>query len=573
MNFLGVYHSDYFRSGKGVCDAPCISKGKMMLCAPDTVSENHHLAMAYGRIRNRLKLASELACKVNSPDAYLVLKAYQRWGNNYFHHIEGPAITCVLDCSADRMILARDRMGEQPLFYAKGADGRIAFSDHPDSLLKTASAEPVVNAEGLCEIFGLGPARTPGKTPLRDILTLNPGCALIVDNGRSRTEPYFAIHAEKHTESEQETIRHTRLLLEQAIEPIRAMKPGIMLSGGLDSTALAALLSRDRVMDSFSIEYKDDSADFRPNAFRPERDAPYIDLSVRAFSTRHHQFVIEQAALADALEAAVSARGFPGMADIDSSLLLFAGQIRKHTQTIVSGECGDEVFGGYPWFRNADSPLTTFPWSGSVDLRARILRKEIREKLKLHDYVQTVFQKALDRTGIEGPEDDPELNLKRMQLLCLQFFMPNLQERAVRMCGRYGVNVLTPLCDERLVQYVFNVPWKMKFTGNMEKGLFRAAVADLMPAALNTRKKSPYPKTSSPIYTEIVRGLTMAMLANREAPILEWIDADYVRSIAESALEPTETPWFGQLMAGPQMLGYLWQVNTWMRERNITVSL
>jgi len=261
------------------------------------------------------------------------------------------------------------------------------------------------------------------------------------------------------------------------------------------------------------------------------------------------------------------------MADIDSSLLLFASDIRKYTQTIVSGECGDEVFGGYPWFRNGGSPLTTFPWSGSVDLRARILRKEVREKLKLHDYVQGVFQNALKQIDIEGPEDDHELNLKRMQMLCFQFFMPNLQERAVRMCGRYDVEVLTPLCDERLVQYIFNVPWRMKFTGNMEKGLFRAAVADLMPAALNTRKKSPYPKTSSPIYTEIVRGLTMAMLANREAPILEWIDVDYVRSIVESNLDPTETPWFGQLMAGPQMLGYLWQVNTWMRERNITVSL
>ena len=141
------------------------------------------------------------------------------------------------------------------------------------------------------------------------------------------------------------------------------------------------------------------------------------------------------------------------------------------------------------------------------------------------------------------------------------------------MCAYHGLNVLTPLCDDRLVQYVFNVPWKMKFMNGMEKGLFRAAVQDIMPETLNRRKKSPYPKTCSPIYAEIIRGLTTALLTDREAPILEWIDAGWVRSIAESALDPAETPWFGQLMAGPQMLAYLWQVNTWMRERNITVSL
>lgn len=573
MNYLGVYHSDYPRSSKGVCDAPCISKGKMMLCASETASENRLLAMTYGRIRNRHSLVSELRCDANATNAHLILKAYQRWGTEYITRIEGSVITCVMDCESDRMILVRDRMGEQPLFYAQGSDGSIVFSDHPDSLLKTASAEPLVDQSGLCELFGIGPARTPRKTPLRDVFSLEPGCALIAENQYSRIVRYFSIFTEKHFESEQETVRHTRLLLEQAIEPIRSLKPGIMLSGGLDSTALAALLSKKLSLESFSVEYRDDSQDFRPNAFRPERDTPYIDLSVKAFHTHHHTFTIEQAALADALEAAVSARGFPGMADIDSSLLLFAGQIRKHAGIIVSGECGDEVFGGYPWFRNGTSPLTTFPWSGSVDLRARILRQDIRKKLDLHTYVQEAFENALKQTEIEGPEDDPETNLKRMQMLCFRFFMPNLQERAVRMCGHYGIEVLTPLCDERLVQYVFNVPWKTKFMNGMEKGLFRAAMADLMPAALNTRKKSPYPKTSSPIYTEIVRGLTMAMLGNREAPILEWIDKDYVRSIAESKLDPTETPWFGQLMAGPQMLGYLWQVNTWMRERNITVSL
>ena len=354
-----------------------------------------------------------------------------------------------------------------------------------------------------------------------------------------------------HHEDAEETIQHTRMLLERAVDFVLPLHPGAMLSGGLDSTALTALLcTRLGPIRTFSVDYQDNAEDFQPNAFRPEMDAPYIEMAVRAFATNHRTVVLQQAALADALAEAVSARGFPGMADIDSSLMLFAKRIAREVPAVVSGECGDEVFGGYPWFRG-DAPLSdeAFPWSGSMVLRESILKPEVRAKLNLRGYVRETLARAIDQTGIEGDPEDREARLQRIQLLCFRFFMANLQERAVRMCDHYDLKVLTPLCDDRLVQYVFNVPWDMKFMGGQEKGLFRAAVKDLMPPVLNSRKKSPYPKTCSPIYTEIIRGLTMALLTDRGAPILEWIDENRVRAIAESSLDPAATPWFGQLMA------------------------
>lgn len=575
MNYLGVFHSNYPRSTAGICDSPCIAKGRMMLCAPEMASEAQQLAMYFGRIRNRRVLTEQLNCPRNTASAYLVLLAYRKWGVEYPKHIEGPVMTCVMDVADDVMVLSRDRMGEQPVFYSLGPEGRAVFSDHPDSLLKTASADPVVDAEGLCELFGLGPARTPGKTPLRDVRMLEPGCMLVGRGNRIAVQEYFRLQITRHLEDEVETIAHVRKLLEDAVDCVAPLHPGAMLSGGLDSTSLTAMLcERMRNVQTFSVDYADNARDFRSNDFRPEMDAPYIDLAVKHFGTHHHWIVLEQAALADALEGAISARGFPGMADIDSSLLLFAGKIAPNVPAVVSGECGDEVFGGYPWFRKPfDITCGAFPWSGSIDLRESILRPDVRETLNLREYVRRTFCTAVEQTGIEATADDRETGLQQMQLLCFRFFMSNLQERAVRMCGHYNLAVLTPLCDDRLVEYVFNVPWSMKFLGGQEKGLFRAAVRDLLPPVLNQRKKSPYPKTCSPIYTEIIRGLTMALLADREAPILEWIDAERVRAIAESKLDPTDTPWFGQLMAGPQMLAYIWQVNTWMRERNITVSL
>lgn len=572
MNIFGVCHSDYSRSGGGICDAPCITKGRMMLCAKETASEGNLIAMVEGRLRNLAQLARDVGGDARDGAARLILRAYEKWGEDFPEHLEGAAIACVMDAGSDTMVLSRDRMGEKPLFYAVRGE-RVCFADHPDSLLKSTCAEPVIDADGLRELFGLGPARTPGRTFLQDIRSLEPGCALVVHGEEARVKRYFDIEARPHEEDEARTVEHTRALLEQCVGDVAGQNPAVMLSGGLDSTALTALLAkRNAPILSFSVDYQDDARDFRPNAFRPEQDAPYVELAVAALHTQHRTVMLDQGSLAQALGRAVSLRGFPGMADVDSSLLLFSEQVRRYTGCIVSGECGDEVFGGYPWFKG-DVPLDGFPWSGSLALRESLLRPEVREQLHLTEYVNDVFEaqkaKADPGAGFSGRER----RLFTLQKLCFWYFMTNLQERGTRMCEGAGVRILTPLCDERLVQFVYNVPWEMKFMGGQEKGLFRAAVRDLLPEKLLRRKKSPYPKTSSPVYAQIIRRMTYRLLADEDAPLFDYIDRGAVRRIAESDLNPVETPWYGQLMAGAQLLGYLWQVNRWLSERNITARL
>ena len=294
--------------------------------------------------------------------------------------------------------------------------------------------------------------------------------------------------------------------------------------------------------------------------------------AVRAFGTQHRTVTLTQRELAVGLDKAVSLRGFPGMADIDSSLMLFAEQIARMDNCVVSGECGDEVFGGYPWFKGK-GPLEGFPWSGSLELREGLLLPELRDQLKLREYVADVFSMRRAMADPGAGFEPNERRLRTLQRLCFEFFMPNLQERAMRMCDGAGLEVLTPLCDERLVQYVYNVPWDMKFMGGQEKGLFREAVADLLPEKLLRRTKSPYPKTCSPEFSGIVRSMALRLAEDRDAPIFRLIDRKKLKKLAQSALDPVDTPWFGQLMAGPQLLGYLWQVNSWLRERDVQVEV
>lgn len=572
MEYYGVYHSEYNRTGSGVCDAPCITKGRMTLCARGSASEGAAIAMAVGRLRNRSLLAAELGCASDASAAKLVLAAYRRWGPDFPTHLEGSVATCVMDTDADALVLSRDRMGEQPVFYALSGTS-AAFSDHPDTLLKSARAEPVVDADGMRELFGLGPARTPGRTFYRDIMQLEPGCALVIRENSARICRYFRIKDMEHAEDAEQTVAHTRALLEGTIDEVAPLKPAVMLSGGLDSTALTALLCRRNAdMRSFSVAYEDEARDFRPNAFRPEMDAPYVNMAVGALHTQHRKVTLDAQALIQALGRATSLRGFPGMADIDSSLLLLAGEIARFDGCVVSGECGDEVFGGYPWFRG-EAPLDGFPWSGSLELREQLLLPEARTVLKLREYVTDVFETRRSAADPGSEYAPDERRLRTMQRLCFEYFMPNLQERAVRMCAGAGVRVLTPLCDDRLAEYVYNVPWPLKFMGGQEKGLFRAAVRDLLPDKLRCRKKSPYPKTCSPQFAALARRLALQLVSDGDAPIFNYVDRQRVREIAQSDLNPANTPWFGQLMAGAQLLGYLWQVNHWMSERNVTVRL
>lgn len=572
MVYFGVYHSDYARSAGGILDAPCITKGRMMLCARDVASEGGVIAMARGVMRNRTALAAELGCSPEASPAMVTLRAFRRWKEDFPRHIEGPVATCAMDADGDEMVLARDRMGERQVFYSC-KNGSAAFADHPDALLKTARALPVLDADGVRELFGFGPARSPGYAYYRDMRSLEPGCALIVRDGTVRMDYYWRVPDCPHEDDAATTVARTRELLELCVEGAAALQPAFMLSGGLDSTALTALMKgRVEPQRTFSVNYLDDERDFRANAFRPERDAPYVREAVRAFGTQHRDVTLEPRGLAGSLDRAVSLRGFPGMADIDASLLLLSQEIARFDRHAVSGECGDEVFGGYPWFRG-EAPLDGFPWSGSLPLRESLLLPELQGELHISEYVRDVFETRRAQADPGAQYAPKERRLRTMQRLCFEYFMPNLQERASRMGEGAGLRVLTPLCDDRLVRYVYNVPWDMKFMGGQEKGLLRAAVADLLPEKLLRRTKSPYPKTCSPQYGRLIREMALAMADDANAPLLTIVDRSRVRALADSMLDPAQAPWFGQLMAGPQLLGYLWQVNRWMLDRNIRIEV
>lgn len=260
-----------------------------------------------------------------------------------------------------------------------------------------------------------------------------------------------------------------------------------LLSGGVDSSAITAIAAKEYEksgkgqLHTYSVDYEDNDKYFKANAFQPNSDAPFIHLMTETFQTIHHRCVISNEQLAQYLTEAVLVRDLPGMADIDSSLLWFCREIKQDFVVGLSGECADEIFGGYPWFyREDDLQSSAFPWMRSTEAREQLLKKEWRNKLNLQQYVQQRYEESIQEVPILDGESPLEAKRRQLFYLNMVWFMTTLLDRKDRMSMGASLEVRVPFADHRLVEYAWNIPWEMKMYKNREKGLLRKALEGLL---------------------------------------------------------------------------------------------
>ena len=387
---------------------------------------------------------------------------------------------------------------------------------------------------------------------------------------------YYEIEAREHGDDEKQTIEKTRFLLTDAVERqlVSDVPLCMLLSGGLDSSVIVKVASqynRARKLgrvNTFSVEYRDNDKYFQTSKFQPNRDAEYIKLMSKNAGSNHTEIIIENTLLADALYDSVLARDLPGYVDVDSSLLLFCGEIKKDFTVALSGECADELFGGYPWYFNSDILFEDcFPWSRSQEIRRFILKDGILPRGE--EYVR---QRYLDTISLAPklPSDSFEnRRMREMFFLNFYWFMQCLLERKDR-CSMYsGLEVRVPFCDYRLVEYAYNMPWELKAFGGREKGIVRKAFEDLLPEEITWRKKSPYPKTHNPKYFEECAERVRKILMKKNA-LTDLLDKKAVESIIEHPEKIIE-PWYGQLMKAPQILAYIIELDFWFEKYDVEI--
>lgn len=510
-------------------------------------------------------------------DTEVLLTAYIQWGEDCLKEFNGIFAFAIWDESNHKIFMARDQLGVKPLFYSIIGD-ELVFASEIKAILAHPKVKPEVNFEGLCEIFGLGPARSPGHGVFRQIKEVPPGFCLSAQKESVILREYWKLEAREHPHSLEETIEVVRDLVVDAItrQLVSDVPVCTFLSGGLDSSAISkiaagVLKNKGETLKTFSIDYQENEKYFTENLFQPNSDSYWIELMSQNIGSEHRNIVLGQEELVKALKKAVFAGDLPSMADIDSSLYLFSKEVRKHATVGLSGECADEIFGGYPWYTNKDMQSTgTFPWSPSIDERIMILSKEFKN-LPIRDYINEKYLETVNKTPKLHGESMEDSRIREIFNLNLKWFMVTLLNRKDRMTMANSLEVRVPFADYRLVEYSFNIPKEMKIVDNREKGLLRRALSGILPQEIIDRKKSPYPKTFHPLYTELVQKWMAEIQKDKNSPILQLIDNNQVSELVKTGGQSFTKPWYGQLMTGPQLIAYLIQIDLWMRKYKVVL--
>lgn len=508
-------------------------------------------------------------------DTEVVLHAYAQWSEDCVEQFNGIFAFGVWEHKRKKLFVARDRMGVKPLFFRKSGNSFLFASE-----IKTILAYPGVDAEideaSVAEILLIGPGRTPGNAVFKGISELEPGCYGYFVCGKWSWQRYWRLKDREHTEDFEQTAEYVRFLVTDSIlrQMVSDVPIGTFLSGGLDSSLISSvcakkLREKGEQLPTFSVDYENNDKYFVPGKFQPNSDNIYIQAMHDYLSSEHQWSVLTPDDLINTLEESTIARDLPGMADVDFSLLQFCKDIRKYVKVALSGECADEIFGGYPWYRDPEiRDVDGFPWAQNTHQRISFLTPEVLEKLNPEEYVRDKYSQTLAQCDILPGTAPVEKRMKEMVNLNQRWFMQTLLDRKDRMSMYSGLEVRVPFCDYRIAEYLYGVPWSYKDYQGREKGLLRYAMAEYLPDTVLHRKKSPYPKTYDPRYQQMVSQKLNVLLQTPQAPIFQIVKKEALENLLTQEFK---WPWYGQLMKLPQTIAYMLQINFWMEHYQIKV--
>ena len=534
-----------------------------------------------GEIYNTDELLPELKNAgykfTTTADTEVILYAYMHYGKDFVKKLNGIFAFAIWDGESKELLLYRDRAGTKPLFFTQKGSSFI-FGSEPKALFCHPDVTPAIDQNSLLEILSVGPARTSGNGVFTGMYEIMPGHYLVVSKEGWRDVCYWDLPCYEHTDSYPETVAKVSFLVRDTVrrQMISDVPVCTFLSGGIDSSIVTALAARHmekdgKILNTFSFDFTENDRYFQSNSFQPERDLPYVKIMLKHCKTNHTFLECCQNSLFSSLHDAVIARDLPGMTDVDASLLYFCSEVAKHNKVTLTGECADEIFGGYPWFyRKELMNRDGFPWAADISARTVFLSDDVVHSLDLSGYSHARYEETLSQVPHLDGESEEEARRRAIGYLNIKWFMQTLLDRMDRTSMYSSLEARVPFADHRIMEYVFNVPWEMKYHDGVEKALLRDACADLLPQELLWRKKSPYPKTYHPAYEKMLAAKMREILADPNSPVLPLLDRQKTLTFLDAPKE-LGRPWFGQLMAGPQLIAYFIQINDWMKMYHLSI--
>lgn len=568
----GVWCSTHIALGHRRLAVIDIAGGKQPMTDPSGL-----VALAYnGEIYNFQEIRAELRGRghhfKSRSDSEVILRAYLEWGTSSVERLNGIFAFAIWDGRDDTVVLARDRMGVKPLYYHAYAGG-ILFASEPKAIMENPRFSPAIDLEVLPILFN--PRLTmPGETPLHGLDEVLPGHVVTVSRLGLRQTVYWQLSSQEHVDDLPCTVATVRELLEDAVarQLVADVPVSCLLSGGLDSTAVAAIAARAMretsgyELRSFCVDFLGDEEHFRPTVMRPDRDAPYAVLAAEHIGTNHATVELDTVSVLDAFPAARRARDLPSFGQFDSSMHLLFKEVRKQSTVALSAEAADEVFGGYPWFHDPRMVWRdTFPWLGDAPRTTDCLRPEIKDRIRPKEQEQDRYSALRAQVPKLPGESALDARMREVLYFNLKGPLACLLDRTDRMSMAVGLEVRVPFCDHRLVEYAWNVPWSMKNFGGQNKALLNMAVADLLPSSTLERRKSGYPGTHDPAHEAEFVAAMIRMIEDSDSPMAQLIDADSVRQLMASG--SSTMTW----MNSAHLLTPILETDIWMRQYHVQI--
>jgi asparagine synthase (glutamine-hydrolysing) len=483
-------------------------------CAGDQPMTDPELGLTIvfnGCIYNHRELRAELerdgARFFSTSDTEVILKAYDRWGRDCVTHFKGMFAFAIYEHESRRLLLARDRLGVKPLYLAD-VDGALRFASTLPALLAGGGVDTALDPVALHRYLSWHAVVPAPHTILSGVRKVAPATTLLVTEDGERDEqrywePDFG-RQERYADYTKEdwdeaVLEATRAAVKRRM--VADVPVGVLLSGGLDSSLIVALLadSGQERLATFSIGF-DDVGDLEGNEFR------YSDVIAAEFATDHHRIHIDTDRMLPALDGAIRAMSEPMVSHDVVAFYLLSQEVSKSLKVVQSGQGADEVFAGYSWY----PPLRDAPGNGADAYRMEFFDRVGDEMaqtvsdayLARHDPSREFLERHFAKPGADGPVD------RALRLDTQVMLIDDPVKRVDNMTMAWGLEARTPFLDHELVELAGACPPELKLASG-GKGVLKDAARSVLPAAVIDRPKGYFPVPA----LEELEGATLDLVA------------------------------------------------------------
>ncbi len=494
-------------------------------------------------------------------DTEVVLKAYHRWGTRCVDHFAGMFAFAIVDRRSGRLVLARDRLGIKPLYLAE-SPGRLRFASTLPALVAAGDVDTSIDPVALHHYLSFHSVVPAPLTILSGIRKLPPATVRVVEpDGRATDEVYWSPPHSRDpgraglstVDWQDEVLERLRVAVKRRM--VADVPVGVLLSGGIDSSLVVALLADEGQTDlnTFSIGFEAAGGESGDEFY-------YSDLIAEHYGTRHHQIRIPTSDVLPAVEDAIGAMSEPMVSHDCVAFYLLSREVAKSVKVVQSGQGADEIFAGYDWY----PPLAGVDREAAAGAYAEVfvdrphsaVEALLRPERRLGGDPSRAF--VAEHFGVSGAETALDAALRIDSNIML---VDDPVKRVDNMTMAWGLEARVPFLDHELVELAALCPPELKLAGG-GKGVLKEASRKVLPAEVIDRKKGYFPVPA-------IRHLSGALLER----VTDALTSDTARHRGLYEMEPVR-----RLLSDPNgertTLGSnaLWQVallELWLQEHRV----